>query len=112
MGKKRNLPLIDGHKKGAKVIEKILEKALEVNIKYLTFYSFSTENWNRSATEVRELQKLLSKYLESEADRFLREKIRFQTIGNLNKFSKDIRNKIIRLEEKTRNFNRLFLPWH
>ena len=48
MGKKRNLPLIDGHKKGAKVIEKILEKALEVDIKYLTFYSFSTENWNRS----------------------------------------------------------------
>ena len=40
MGKKRNLPLIDGHKKGAKVIEKILEKALEVDIKYLTFYSF------------------------------------------------------------------------
>ena len=106
--KKRNLPLIDGHKKGAKVIEKILEKALEVNIKYLTFYSFSTENWNRSATEVRELQNLLSKYLESEADRFLKEKIRFQTIGNLNKFSKDIRNKIIRLEEKTKNFNRLF----
>ena len=50
----------------------------------------------------------LSKYLESEADRFLKEKIRFQTIGNLNKFSKDIRNKIIRLEENTRNFNRLF----
>ena len=69
--KKRNLPLIDGHKKGAKVIEKILEKALEVNIKYLTFYSFSTENWKRSATEVGELQNLLSKYLESEADRFL-----------------------------------------
>ena len=106
--KKRNLPLIDGHKKGAKVIEKILEKALEVDIKYLTFYSFSTENWKRSATEVGELQNLLSEYLESEADRFLREKIRFQTIGNLNKFSKDIRNKIIRLEEKTKNFNRLF----
>ena len=40
---------------------------------------------------MRELQKLLSKYLESEADRFLKEKIRFQTIGNLNKFSKDIK---------------------
>ena len=106
--KKRNLPLIDGHKKGAKVIEKILEKALEINIKYLTFYSFSTENWKRSATEVRELQSLLSKYLESEAERFISEKIRFQTIGNLKKFGNDIRDKILRLEQKTKGFNRLF----
>ena len=106
--KKRNLPLIDGHKKGARVIEKILEKALVFKIKYLTFYSFSTENWKRSAREIRELQNLLSKYLESEADRFVKEKIRFQTIGNLNKFNRDIKNKILTLEKKTKNFKRLF----
>ena len=46
-GQKKNLPIIEGHKMGSEII-KIVGKSLELRIKYLTFYSFSTENWNRS----------------------------------------------------------------
>ena len=52
MGKKNNLPVIDGHKKGAEIIKKIVRKSIKLNIKYLTFYGFSAENWNRSKHEV------------------------------------------------------------
>lgn len=105
--KKRNLPLIDGHKSGAKVIKKILEKALSYKIKHLTFYSFSTENWKRSPHEISELQELLNIYLESEASKFINQKIKFQTIGNLKKFKQNIRKKIFDLEEKTKGHKKL-----
>lgn len=105
--KKRNLPLIDGHKSGAKVIKKILEKALSYKIKHLTFYSFSTENWKRSPHEISELQELLNIYLESEASKFINQKIKFQTIGNIKKFKQNIRKKIFDLEEKTKGHKKL-----
>ena len=46
--KKKRLQIIDGHKKGSEVVKNIVKKSLELKIKYLTFFSFSTENWNRS----------------------------------------------------------------
>ena len=61
--KKNNLPVIDGHKKGAEIIKKIVRKSIKLNIKYLTFYGFSAENWNRSKHEVFQLQSLLKLYL-------------------------------------------------
>ena len=51
--KKKGLPIIEGHKMGSKVIKKIVRKSLKLKIKYLTFYSFSTENWKRDPLEVR-----------------------------------------------------------
>ena len=57
--KKKNLPVIEGHKMGS-AVKKIVKKSLELKIKYLTFYSFSTENWNRSKDEVIQLQSLLN----------------------------------------------------
>ncbi len=106
--KNKSLPLIDGHKQGAKVIEKILNKSLELKIKYLTFYSFSTENWKRSKDEIRELQNLLNIYLDNESEKFLKHKIKFQTIGNIKKFNLKIRNKISILENNTKNFDKLY----
>ena len=106
--KNKSLPLIDGHKQGAKVIEKILNKSLELKIKYLTFYSFSTENWKRSTDEIRELQNLLNIYLDNESEKFLKHKIKFQTIGNIKKFNLKIRNKISILENNTKNFDKLY----
>lgn len=105
--KKRNLPLIDGHKSGAKVIKKILEKALSYKIKHLTFYSFSTENWKRSPNEISELQELLNIYLDSEASKFVDQKIKFQTIGNIKKFKTNVRKKIFELEQKTKDHKKL-----
>ena len=63
---KKKLPIIEGHKMGSIMIKKIVAKSLKLGIKYLTFYSFSTENWNRSKSEVFKLQSLLEFYLDSE----------------------------------------------
>ena len=60
--KKKKLEIIDGHKKGSEIVKKIVKKSLEFNIKYLTFFSFSTENWSRSKDEILNLQTLLSFY--------------------------------------------------
>ena len=95
--KKNNLPIIDGHKKGAEIIKKIVRKSIKLNIKYLTFYGFSTENWNRSRDEVIQLQTLLKLYLDSETDNFIKNKINFSFIGDIGKFSIPIREKLYNL---------------
>ena len=55
MGKEKKLKIIDGHKK-IRNCKKNCKKSLELNIKYLTFFSFSTENWSRSKDEIINLQ--------------------------------------------------------
>ena len=106
--KKNNLPIIDGHKKGAEIIKKIVSKSIKLNIKYLTFYGFSTENWNRSKDEVVQLQSLLKLYLDSETDNFIKNKINFSFIGDVRNFESHIREKLNNLKKITNDFNKLF----
>ena len=63
--KKRHLPRNMGHRQGSKVVEKIIEDAHDLGIKYLTVYAFSTENWKRPQDEVNALMKLLRDYLKT-----------------------------------------------
>ena len=72
--KKKNLQIIEGHKKGSEVVKNLVKKSIDLRIKYLTFFSFSTENWNRSKDEIINLQTLLNFYLESEEENFVRKK--------------------------------------
>ena len=106
--KKNNLPIIEGHKMGSEIIKRIVAKSLNLGIKYLTFYGFSTENWNRSHTEVLKLQNLLEFYLDSEIESFKKKKINFNFIGDITMFSTVIRNKLINLKKITSNFSKLF----
>ena len=106
--KKKNLPIIDGHKKGAEIIKKIVRKSIKLNIKYLTFYGFSNENWNRSKNEVVQLQSLLKHYLDSETDNFMKNQINFSFIGDIGKFDFLIREKLHSLQKATSSFKNLF----
>ena len=106
--KKNNLPIIDGHKKGAEIIKKIVNKSIKLKIKYLTFFGFSTENWNRNRKEVVQLQSLLKYYLDSETHNFVENKINFSFIGDVEKFDTTIRKKLHNLKDVTNNFNKLF----
>ena len=81
--KKKKLKIIDGHKKGSEIVKKIVKKSLEFNIKYLTFFSFSTENWSRSKDEILNLQTLLSFYLDSEEEHFIKKKLNFLLLEKL-----------------------------
>ena len=106
--KKKCVPIIEGHRKGSNIIKSIVKVSLSLNIKYLTFFSFSTENWNRKTNEVIELQKLLDIYLDSQNNNFLVNKINFKVIGDLDKFTSTTKKKIIKLEQQTSSFNKLF----
>ena len=106
--KKKKLPVIEGHKMGSEITKKIVAKSLKLGIKYLTFYSFSTENWNRSRSEVLKLQKLLEFYLDSEIENFKKKKINFTFIGDISRFSSVVRKKLINLKNITSDFSKLF----
>ncbi len=105
--KKKKLKIIDGHKKGSEVVRNIVKKSLELEIKYLTFFSFSTENWNRSRDEILNLQTLLNLYLDSEEERFIQKKIKFSFIGDIEKFDKKIKKKLNNLKLITKSFKKL-----
>ena len=105
--KKKKLKIIDGHKKGSEIVKKIVKKSLELNIKYLTFFSFSTENWNRSKDEIINLQTLLSFYLDSEEENFIKKRIKFSFIGEIDKFNYEIKSKLRNLQVRTVSFNKL-----
>ena len=105
--KKKRLQIIDGHKKGSEVVKNIVKKSLELKIKYLTFFSFSTENWNRSKNEIVNLQTLLNFYLDSEEENFIEKEIKFSFIGDIEKFDEKIRDKLIKLQTLTKSFRKL-----
>lgn len=101
--KKRLMPRNYGHMQGAKVVEQICEDADSIGIKYLTVYAFSTENWNRSQSEVDALMKLLRNYLKDCIKRANTNNMRVRVIGEKSRLSEDIRNKIEELEECSKN---------
>lgn len=74
-----------GHVKGAQAARKIIKEAGKQGVKYLTLFTFSTENWKRPASEVSLLMKLLEKYLLKEQATLMKDNVRFQCIGNISK---------------------------
>ncbi len=106
--KERNLPRSEGHKKGAETIREITEFCSKHNtIKTLTLYAFSTENWKRPKLEVDFLMKLLEKYLKNELETYHKFGIKFDTIGDLSKFSLKLQKQINATKEETKNYTKL-----
>ena len=73
--KKIGLPRMAGHKAGVKRLHSIVKLSIEYNIKYLTLYAFSSENWSRPKTEIDDLMYLLSSFLDKEAKELLKQNI-------------------------------------
>lgn len=106
--KNRGLKRIEGHKKGAETVRKITEYCAQNDeISYLTLYAFSTENWKRPKMEVEFLMKLLENYLEKELETYIKNDIRFETIGDISKFSDKLKKRIELTKEKTKNNKKL-----
>ena len=103
--KKRALPRKAGHKAGAEALEKTISAAKELGVEHVTVYAFSTENWNRSKEEVDAIMDLLRHYLENSLNRFLNDNIRMRIIGDPSGLDKDIQEKIINIEEKSKEKN-------
>ena len=101
--KTRGLLRTKGHEKGALVVEQICEFCINEHIKNLTLYAFSTENWKRPKSEVDFLMKLLAKFLVDKKDTFLKNGINFRAVGDISKFSDDLKEKIENLQNFTQN---------
>lgn len=101
--KEHNLETKLGHKKGAEVLEDVAKYCNNIGLKYLTVYAFSTENWKRTESEVGAIMMLLKMYL----DKFLKtadlENIKLRVLGDIDGLQTDIREKIIKMEERTKN---------
>ena len=81
--KNRNLSRIEGHREGAKTVNKIIEASRKHNIKYLTLYAFSTENWKRSKEEILGLMSLLKEFLDSNLNKLIENQIKLRVIGRI-----------------------------
>ena len=91
-----------GHEAGLKTVEEVIKVALEKNIRYLTLFAFSTENWKRPKTEVNFLFKLLESFLKKKIEEFNKNQIKLKIIGE-KKFDKKL-NKLLNVcEKKTKN---------
>lgn len=101
--KKRLLPRTAGHKVGVDVARNIMTMADEIGIKYLTLYTFSTENWKRPKEEVEYLMSLLYKHIKKEKDFYKTKNIRFLHAGDLSKLSKELQEEITNLIEESKN---------
>ena len=106
-GLRKNKSRNYGHKQGIKAVEKIIIAAIENNIKFLTLYTFSTENWKRPIQEINLLFKLLEKYLDNQLDNFSKKNIRIKVLGNISKFPLKLKNKLINAEKKTKKNNKI-----
>ncbi|RLA69336.1 MAG: di-trans,poly-cis-decaprenylcistransferase [Epsilonproteobacteria bacterium] len=98
----RGLKRAKGHEQGAEVVRNItIFCSNHPDIQQLTLYAFSTENWKRPRFEVEFLMKLLERYLRKELPIYLENNTRFETLGDLSRFSTSLQNLIREIKEKT-----------
>ena len=92
--KANNLPSYEGHKKGAENLWTIINNILELKLKFLTVFVFSTENWKRSRREISFLMNLLNEFLDDTISKITENNFRVRFIGDLSPFDKKIKDKI------------------
>lgn len=99
--KARSLPRAAGHKAGADAVRRVVESAGKMGIPYLTLFGFSSENWQRPESEVRDLMGLLRLYLQNEVNALDEQGVRFHVIGDRSRLPKDTVALIENAEKRT-----------
>ena len=98
---KRGEKRIKGHIKGVKSVKIVVEEAAKLKIKFLTLFTFSTENWKRPKTEIDILMKLLVSSLKDEFEELNKNNIKLNTIGNINNLPNKVQKELNYVENKT-----------
>lgn len=101
--KEKGLPSAFGHKKGVESLKKVVKIADKFNVKYLTVYAFSTENWKRKQEEVDFLMNLLGTTLKNELNELHENNVKMSFIGDLTKLNKGLQNILDEAALKTKN---------
>ncbi len=108
--KEKNLPSFEGHRIAAeKTLPRLIEKAGELGIKYLTFWALSTENKERDKEEVNNLFKLMRFFLRNKLSDFKKKGVKLKIIGNLTQLPEDLQKDIINAEKETDYNNKITL---
>ncbi len=104
-GKKKNKGRNFGHIKGLETVKKVVTNSIKLKIPIVTFYVFSSENWKRPRAEINFLFKLIDKYFKMEIKSVIKQGIKLNIIGEINKLPKNVRETLkrsIKLTQKNR----------
>ena len=97
----RHRPRVFGHQAGVKTVRRIVEDSADLGIKYLTLYSFSTENWSRPKAEIAALFALLKQYVEDDLETLSENNVRVRILGSRTGLKPDLLELIKRVESRT-----------
>ncbi|CAN5439376.1 isoprenyl transferase [soil metagenome] len=101
--KQRGRPRIFGHRAGADSVRAIIDTCTRLEIKAVTLYAFSTENWKRPENEIKGLMRMLVRYIRKDLKEVHKNNIRFQAIGQISGLFEDVQKEIARATELTRS---------
>lgn len=107
--KKKGKNRLFGHQNGIKALKKLIEESARLNISYLTLFAFSTENWKRPKKEISTIMRLIVLVLKKELKTMMDNKIKLETIGDLEKLPENVKSNLIKTVNKTKNNNKLTL---
>jgi undecaprenyl diphosphate synthase len=107
--KNRSLPRAAGHKQGVETVRVMVQAAINLGIKYLTLYTFSTENWKRPQKEISMLMRLMVKSLQNETNELNENNVKITTIGNINSLPTVVRKELEQAKTITENNDKLTL---
>ena len=96
-----------GHYHGAENVNEVIKNSIKLKIKYLTLYTFSTENWNRPKKEIDYLFFLFQFFYKKKFNKLIKENIKIKFIGDLNSIPKKLKKIIKTVENKTKNNNKI-----
>jgi undecaprenyl diphosphate synthase len=105
----RGLPRSEGHRRGVEALRRAVRAVGEMGIKILTIYSFSSENWSRPATEIRDLMGLLRRFIRNDLAELHKSNVRVRVIGEREDLEPEIRRLLEEAEELTRNNDGMLL---
>ena len=103
--KERKLPRTEGHREGCKRIIEIFDVFKKYNIKVMTLYAFSTENWNRPKTEITQLFRYLNSFFKSNIKTFIKDKVRVQVMGDISRLPLSSQKVVLDAIDKTKDFD-------
>ena len=107
--KNRNMPRTFGHKEGTKRVIEIVEAAYKINIKSLTLYAFSTENWKRPSDEISKLMDLLAFYIKSQLEKIKKNNVKIKVLGDYTVFPEQIIKLIDGALQETKSNDKMIL---
>lgn len=105
----RDLPRLEGHRRGSETVEGIVEACREIGIEYLTLYAFSQENWNRPSDEVLGLMDLLKHFLVAKRPKLIKNDIRLRVIGQIDRLPEGVLRELTKTIAETRHCEKMTL---